>query len=518
MGARERTAPAASEVELKLHIPADRVAEVERALHDRTRSHTVHLRAAYFDTADGRLGAAGLAWRVRREGQRWVQTLKWAAPKGHGFQRDEHNQPVPGPAGRRAAWPDGDPGVFAGTPAGDRLADVLADLAAAGAAAPSVRFRTKVHRLERSQRVRTGGTVTFAMDRGTITTPEGAATDVCELEVELVSGTPLTVIATARHWAERHGLWLDTVNKAMRGALLADGAVTARVARGARPALRPDMSVDAALREMVQACLVQVLRNTSALANDLGGPEHVHIARVGIRKLRTVLGEFGHLSPAVDPAWAARLGEVFGRLGATRDRDVIGGLIHDLEAIGGPTFTLPPLARDDAGDVARDPSLTLLLLDLLAYAHGPALPPAEGEPPLREAVAGEMRRLRRQALRGHAHFPTMEEEQQHMVRKRLKRLRYLAELTAGLFPAKQANRYIKALAPAQDALGALNDLIVARDTCTALAQEGFPQAWFAAGWAAAQIPAAAEACVAPLDLAAEAPRYWREVGSRRHRR
>ena len=455
---------------------------------------------------------------MRREGQRWVQTLKWAAPKGHGFQRDEHNQPVPGPAGRRAAWPDGDPGVFAGPPAGDRLADVLADLAAAGAAAPSVRFRTDVHRLERTQRVRTGGTVTFAMDRGTITTPEGAATDVCELEVELVSGTPLTVIATARHWAERHGLWLDTVNKAMRGALLADGAVTARVARGARPALRPDMSVDAALREMVQACLVQVLRNTSALANDLGGPEHVHIARVGIRKLRTVLGEFGHLSPAVDPAWAARLGEVFGRLGATRDRDVIGGLIHDLEAIGGPTFTLPPLARDDAGDVARDPSLTLLLLDLLAYAHGPALPPAEGEPPLREAVAGEMRRLRRQALRGHAHFPTMEEEQQHMVRKRLKRLRYLAELTAGLFPAKQANRYIKALAPAQDALGALNDLIVARDTCTALAQEGFPQAWFAAGWAAAQIPAAAEACVAPLDLAAEAPRYWREVGSRRHRR
>ena len=34
MGARERTAPAASEVELKLHIPADRVAEVERALHE----------------------------------------------------------------------------------------------------------------------------------------------------------------------------------------------------------------------------------------------------------------------------------------------------------------------------------------------------------------------------------------------------------------------------------------------------------------------------------------------------
>lgn len=513
-----RAAQAASEVELKLHVPADRFSEVERALHDRTRSHTVHLRAAYFDTPEGHLGAAGLAWRVRREGQQWVQTLKWSPRKGHGFQREEHNRPVPGPAGRRAAWPEGDATAFAGTAAGDRLHKVLGELAASGSPLPTTRFRTDVHRMERTQRLRTGGTVTFALDRGTITTPDGASTDLSELEIELVSGAPLTVITTARHWAERHGLWLDTVNKAMRGALLAQGTPPAPVARGARPALGRDMSVDAALRAMVEACLAPVLRNTSALANGLGGADHVHLARVNLRKLRTVLRELGPLSAAVEPAWADRLGEVFLRLGTTRDRDVIAALIPNLAAIGGPSFTLPPLECEDAGEVARDPAFTLLLLDLLAYAHGPALAADDGATTLPAAITGELRRLRRQALRDHAHFPTLPEEEQHLVRKRLKRLRYLAELTATLFPPKQAARYIKALAPAQDALGSLNDLIVARDTCAALAAEGVPEAWFAAGWAAAQIPAAASACVEPLAAAADAPRYWREVGSRRRRR
>ncbi|HAP78355.1 MAG TPA: hypothetical protein DCR14_20020 [Acidimicrobiaceae bacterium] len=490
------------EIELKLHVPSDAVAAVERALHDRTRSSLVHLQAAYFDTPAHDVAAAGLAWRVRRESNRWVQTLKGAVANGDGLVREEHNVPMKG-----RAWPSPDATVFAGTPAGDRLTEVLERLSEAGLEPPAERFRTDIHRLVRRQKV-PGGTVEFAFDRGVIRSGS-ASTEVCELEIELVSGAPAAVIRTARRWAARYGLWADTVNKAMRGGLLADGATTAPVARGARPDLHAGMSVDDALRTITRTCLAQIQRNLSALANDLGQPEHVHMARVAIRKLRTVLRELGPLSPAVQPEWGDRLGEVFARLGEARDRDVLATHLPAIEAAGGPAFALPEHASTDAAEVARDPAVTALVLDLLEYSYGSPLADADDAPRLMAAVAGELKRLHRQTLREVGHFPTLPEEAQHQVRKRLKRLRYTAELTASIFPRRQVRAYVAALAPAQDALGSLNDLVVARDTFAAAAQAGVPEAWFASGWAAAQIPAAAAACVKPLRQAADAPRYWR---------
>ncbi len=499
------SAQAETEIELKLHVPAARVPAVEKALQDRTRSKMVHLQAAYFDTPGRDIAAAGLAWRVRREGNRWVQTLKGHLPESDGLERAEHNVVQHG-----RAWPKPDAAVFAGTPAGDQLATVLATLAERGSPAPAERFRTDIQRMERVQKV-AGGSVAFAFDRGTIRAPGGRSTEVCELEIELVSGSSAAVIATARKWVQRHGLWIDVVNKALRGSLVADGLSVAPVAKGVKPKLHEAMSADEMLRAITSTCLGQILRNTSALANDLAEPQHVHLARVGMRKLRSVLRELGHLSPAVQPEWADRLGEFFARLGAARDRDVLADLLPTIVAAGGPEFTLPVAAATDAGDVARDPAFTLLVLDLMEYAHGAPLPAQEGDLPVRDLVAAELRRLHRHTLRGHAEFAGLEEEAQHSVRKELKRLRYVAELTAGLFPRKQVAAYVKALAPAQDALGALNDLVVARDTLAAHAAAGTPEAWFGAGWAAAQIPRAARACVRPLAAASAAPRYWRST-------
>jgi len=491
------------EIELKLHVPADRVAGVEAALGDPIRVTRIHLQAAYYDTPDRRLAAAGMAWRVRREGRRWVQTLKASTPESDGMEREEHNVVV-----RCRGWPVADPSLHAGTPAGDRLAELLATCPEP----PVERFRTDVWRRERRLRVK-GGHVVLAFDTGTITAGD-ARTDVCELEVELVSGAPQAVIDTASKWVTRHRLWLDTINKAQRGALVADGVTSAPVARGATPVLTASMGLDAAVREMVRACLVQVLRNTSAIANGLGDPEHVHMARVGIRKMRTVLSEFGPLSPAVDPTWSASLGEVFARLGVSRDRDVLEAMAPTLAAAGAPVITPPQdgdSAVDDPETVTRDPAFSLLALDLLGYVHGmPA--PTEHDGRLVELAAEQLELLRRRSLRRPKRFATLPEPAQHSVRKRLKRLRYTAELTASLFPARKVKRYVKTLAPAQETLGALNDLCVARDTFRSLAEHE-PAAWFAVGWLVARQEQAIANCVSPLRDAARARPYWAEVGT-----
>jgi CHAD domain-containing protein len=66
------------------------------------------------------------------------------------------------------------------------------------------------------------------------------------------------------------------------------------------------------------------------------------------------------------------------------------------------------------------------------------------------------------------------------VRKRLKRLRYLAEFAAPLFRPSRAERYLAALKPVQDCLGVRNDEATALALLRDLAQAE-PRAWFAPG-------------------------------------
>ena len=94
------------------------------------------------------------------------------------------------------------------------------------------------------------------------------------------------------------------------------------------------------------------------------------------------------------------------------------------------------------------------------------------------------------------------------VRKRLRRLRYIAELTTSLYDRKKVTRYVKAVAPAQEALGVMNDLTVA----TELYRDVVPHdstAWFAVGWLSSRREAAVKACVKPLRDAEDAAPHWR---------
>ena len=110
-----------TEIELKFQVPAARREALGRAVATAT-ARRIALRARYFDTADRRLGRAGLALRVRKEGRRWVQTLKGA---GDGiWQRLEHEVPLRVAPG---VMPLADPALHDGTAAGDALRQALGD-------------------------------------------------------------------------------------------------------------------------------------------------------------------------------------------------------------------------------------------------------------------------------------------------------------------------------------------------------------------------------------------------------
>ncbi len=138
--------------------------------------------------------------------------------------------------------------------------------------------------------------------------------------------------------------------------------------------------------------------------------------------------------------------------------------------------------------------LALTLPPPSAQAGAAAATPA---PDLRVLLAQPLRRLLRQVRRDARGFAALDDAARHRLRRRIKRLRYAAELSASLWPARPLGRFLKALQRAQEPLGDLNDAVVAAAYCRELAVRQ-PEAWFAVGWLAARHDAAVAACAEPM--------------------
>jgi CHAD domain-containing protein len=259
---------------------------------------------------------------------------------------------------------------------------------------------------------------------------------------------------------------------------------------------------------VIRECIVQVTATASAVAAGSADAEHVHQLRVGLRRTRTALRD---IKGGEDPhamALERALARTFRELGAGRDRFF---LEHSLQprllAEGGP--------RVDFGDlgVVVTPAAVVTasdfqnaLFDLLAIAHGDGDEERDAKRERRHA-ARRLARLHRQVCEDAARFDRLDMPSRHRVRKRLKRLRYLAEFCAGLFSAKKVDAFVKRLKPVQEALGAYNDEVVAMEAYSRLAISQ-PAAWFGAGWLAACLAPHARDCRRELERLSKAKVFW----------
>ncbi len=496
-----------TEIELKFLVPAavraQLAAEVARGLATRRTS----LAALYLDTEDRRLARAGLAWRLRREGRRWVQTLK--AGSAHALERFEHEVMRPGA--------HHDASVHAGSPAGDKLIALL-QRAHADHVELGVRFQTEVRRTSRRVRTR-GAVVEVAFDEGRIVaTP--LTQRIREIEFELISGSPAAMLDMVERWRARFGLLYDPHSKAERGDGLAQGSRFPLLRKASRPDYSRRATATQALGTVLDECLAQISRNAVGVAE--GDPaqriEHVHQLRVGIRRLRSALRSFSGWAPAPPSHLVEGLQALFATLGESRDSDVLdSGVVAELAKVGAPPLALPagavgtsPVQAIRAGETQQ-----MLLgwiawrvtLDDLPDAPEPAgkeaqSDPAQSEPDPTHAEAlarsdartfhrKAQRRLRRWHVRIVADwnaFDELDETALHALRKRIKRQRYAVEFFAPVLRRRHVQRYLGALTTIQERMGELNDLFVARARYEALVAAD-PAAWFALGWLTARIAA-----------------------------
>ncbi len=505
-----------TEIELKFLVPpaarAGIAAELARGLatHDRQS-----LMALYLDAADRRLAQAGLAWRLRREGRRWIQTLK--AGGSSALERFEH----------QAMRPDAtaDAAEHSGTLPGDQLIALLRQARIDGTV-HAVRFSTEVRRTTRRIRTR-GAVVEVALDEGRLVAGD-ASQRILEIEFELVSGSPGAILSLAERWRKRFALIYDPRSKAERGDSLADGAPFPPLRKAARPAYASHATATQAFELVLDECLSQITRNAIGLI--VGDPdrrgEHVHQLRVGIRRLRSALRSFRGWAPTPQTELVDSLRTLFAALGMARDSDVLeSGVMSELAKAGAPPVKfLPGPAGPDPVELVRAPDTQRTFLawitwrstlaelpidthpidDQSALAEGAAPQAASQSAEARDAdptprplasddartfrrnVGRRLRRLHARIVSDTNTFDALDHDGLHALRKRIKRQRYAVDFFAPLLRRREVERYLGALGAIQDRMGALNDLFVARARYQTLDTPD-PAAWFALGWLAARV-------------------------------
>ncbi len=466
------------EIELKLLLAPAQLAKLNRLPLVRSlatgRARRAQLDSTYFDTPDFALRDGDMALRVRRIGERRVQTLKMAPQTAARFAEDagpsaqagmqhylEFEAEVPGdlPELDRIehtglqAW-------FADTGLMERLEPV---------------FTTAIER--RTLPLRMADTeIELAMDVGEIRA-RGRGEPIAEAELELKWGQPTRLFELAMMLAQELPVRLGGPTKAARGYALYAGAQPTP-SKGEKPSLTPGMSVSEAFAAVMRCNLDHMRTNEDAVFVG-ADPEGVHQHRVAVRRARAALSVF---KPAMHAAAHALLAEELRwlqrELGPARDLDVfredtVAPLLRRLPS----EPSLPALDRtvEEARRAAyarahaalEDPRYARLLLRLeLFLAEGTWKQPGEGgqagpaDAPIGELAAALLDKRQRQLRKIHRKARSGDEAALHAVRIAAKKLRYAGEFFRNLYGRKATKAYLAAVADIQETLGAVNDAVV----------------------------------------------------------
>ena len=458
--------PCAMETELKFALPtadaselAARLAQLPLLAH--CKPHLAHLHNIYFDTPEQDLRGRRVALRIRRSGSaahpQWLQTLKTGGGTDSALsQRGEWELPVPGAAVEPAAlehtpWSGNDP-----------------DGSILQALEPC--FATTYERTIWPLHCDDGSVVEVALDIGSISAG-GQDAAICELELELQTGTMQTLFKVAQQIARSLPLLPLPTSKAERGYALLQGTLDApRHAQA--PRLAPKLPRPQAAQQLLHEMFGQFIANLQALRTS-DDPELIHQARVGWRRFTSVWRLFRKSLAADALPSRQALRPLLDLLGEVRNLDVARG------------DTLPPLeAAFVAGDAKRgtqwqalavklqqstdsrrqdlrqaleQPAIGACLLAISAWLEESLTTAAsQGKTPLPRWAKRRLRKLqhRLQEALEDASSP----DSQHRARILSKRLRYGSEALRAVLPTGRMQAWHALALRQQTELGDRRDL------------------------------------------------------------
>ncbi len=454
------------EIELKLRVTPEDIAKLKNhpnfsdAFHDPVRET---LNSVYYDSDNRFLRDHGLTLRVRRVGDKYLQTVK-AENRGHDWlERSEWEQPIEGdqPDLNRAM--------------DTKLGAILTD---------DVRNTLKPvfeTRIERTAYHLNGSDTAIAVsvDEGQIVGTDSSC-PVSEIELELEQGSPTELFKIARAINDVVPAQLDVKSKSERGyALIENTPVAAEKARD--PELTAGMSAGRAFTLIGRACLRHLIANVPATINR--NSEALHQMRVALRRLRAAISFFSDVVSddrvsliKTELRWLAR------EMGPARDLDTL--VIEVLKPLRkqhpnerGLISISKMFARERvkayrrAREAVQSIRFRALVLDTAEWIEAgpwstsdePPMMRTRRELPIEIRAAEQLSQRRKKIKRRGAKIGDMSPEQLHRLRIQVKKARYAAEFFSSVYQgkksAKRAKNILSSLTQLQNCLGGFNDII-----------------------------------------------------------
>lgn len=455
------------EIELKLRMRPDALARLRNAPilagavgNAGTRRR---LEAAYYDTEDFRLRRQKSSFRVRQEGDRFIQTLKAPSSTGGALDRHEWSNQVPS----MEAHPD-----WVIEP------DARARLGYFKPGELVEAFRTEIDRetcvLNFADERGGDAVIELAFDLGRIVTPSRVM-PLAEVELELLKGKPAQLFALARRLLDTAPFQVETRSKAARAYTLVANE-RPKWSKAEKLSFGKSTSVDGAIASVFRGCYTHWLDNEAA-ALDGTDPEGVHQMRVALRRLRSATAIFADVIPDDQRTWLRGESKwLADALGAARNWDVhIADMIDPLVKARADDDGLALLRRQcegarldgyrDLREVLASRRYTEFVLRFGEWLESAAWR-SGGDPeriallaqPLRLLADGLLTRQHRKVLKRGRGLKHAAPEDRHELRLAVKKFRYSVEFFASVYGSRKTRAYHSRLTALQDTLGDLNDV------------------------------------------------------------
>ncbi|MGI6177053.1 MAG: inorganic triphosphatase [Eubacterium sp.] len=200
-------------MEIELKYSLDSVEQIDSILNDEEIKsmtdegslETFPIVSRYFDTADMRLTHERVAFRVRKEGRRYIATLKWNGHSESGMhEREENNVPV---SEKEMSEPTVE--IFKQSPMYEKLKQMI------GERELSVLMTTEFER--RQVRLDNGNVICeLSFDTGEVHC-DGRSAPLQEMEIELYSGSREEMEKIGEYITGKYGLKPENKSKFGRG-------------------------------------------------------------------------------------------------------------------------------------------------------------------------------------------------------------------------------------------------------------------------------------------------------------
>ncbi len=293
-----------TEIELKLYIAPKDIKKFLQHPLLQSAHHTQHLYNTYFDTPKHDLLQRGVGLRVRRIGDKRLQTLKTAGVALGGLHK-------------RQEWENEistDTPVYSQFPSGALPKWCLKQKNINKIEAI---FTTDFQRTTWLLTTKSGSKIEVVLDQGEIKN-KTASIPLSEIELELKSGSPHTLYKMALSLQKTQTLLIENKSKAERGYTLHKPKPLTYHKAGV-VTLTPEMTAEQAFIHILWHCLEHLQANEDMVlyGNDIEG---VHQMRVALRRLRSCLNWYKPLIQ--ESKLYDELKWITNNLGNARDWDV----------------------------------------------------------------------------------------------------------------------------------------------------------------------------------------------------